>query len=205
MADAERLLQRWRQTPRDSVKCKKAFDGIRSLGRTMKTIPTKAADAAEHNRRMVAAYPMQVSALPEEEGGGFQALFPPLARSVVGYGATPQEAIADLQAVAPTFLALMGETGQTLPEVAVEKQWEEFSGKFNVRVAKALHAQLVELAEEQGVSLNSLVQTALTSAATALAAGKMFGAVEDAGQKPVKPHPWGKTAPTGALHDAAAC
>ena len=43
--------------------------------------------------------------------------------------------------------------------------------------SRVLHAQLVGLAEDQGVSLNSLVQTLLTSGATALAAGKQFGAV----------------------------
>lgn len=145
----------------------------------MKTTPTKAPeDRANHNRQVIDTYPIQVSALPDEEGGGFQALFPPLARSVVGYGATPQEAIADLQIVAPLFLKTMDKMEQTLPEAVAEKDWDEFSGKFNVRVAKSLHAQLVELASEQGVSLNSLVQTVLASGATALAAGKMFRSVE---------------------------
>jgi len=138
----------------------------------------------EHNRKMVEAYSIQVSPLSEEEGGGFQALFPPLVRSVVGYGQAPQEAIDDLWIVVPTFLELMEETEQTLPEVALEKDWDEFSGKFNVRVARVLHAQLVEIAEEQGVSLNSLVQTVLSSAATALIAGRMFGALERPASKP---------------------
>ena len=75
----------------------------------------------------------------------------------------------------PTFLELMEETEQTLPEAPAEKEWDDFSGKFNVRVAKALHAQFVDLAEEQGISLNSRVQTILTSGATALTAGKCSG------------------------------
>ena len=137
-----------------------------------------AKDRKEHNCKVVTAYPIEASALTEDEGGGFQALFPPLARSVVGYGATPQEAIADLQIVVPLFLKMMDKTEQTLPEAPAEKDWDDFSGKFNVRVAKVLHAQLVGLAEDQGVSLNSLVQTILTSGATALTAGKMFGALE---------------------------
>lgn len=135
-------------------------------------------DRAERNRLAIDAYPVQVSPLSEEDGGGYQALFPPLARSVVGYGATQQEAIADLQKVVPLFLKMMDNKEQILPSATAEKDWDDFSGKFNVRVAKALHAQLVEIAEEQGVSLNSLVQTLLTSGATALAAGKMFGAME---------------------------
>ncbi len=127
---------------------------------------------------MVTSYSVQVSPLTEEDGGGFQALFPPLVRSVVGYGATAQEAIADLHLAVPTFLQMMDKTGQTLPEAPTEKDWDDFSGKFNVRVAKMLHAQLVEQAKEQGVSLNSLVQTMLASGVTALAAGKAFGVIE---------------------------
>lgn len=143
---------------------------------------------SEHNRKMIDTYAIQVSALTEEYGGGFQALFPPLARSVVGYGATMQEAIDDLQILVPTFLELMEDTDQILPKIALEKDWDEFSGKFNVRVAKVIHSQLVSLAEEQAVSLNSLVQTILASGVTALAAGKMFGALGSYAKSQVTPH-----------------
>jgi len=150
-------------------------------------------DRTEHNRKMITSYPIQVSGLSEDEGGGFQALFPPMARSAVGYGSTPQEAIADLQKVVPLFLKMMDKTEQTLPEAVSEKDWDDFSGKFNVRVAKMIHAQLVELAEDQGVSLNSLVQTILTSGVTALSAGKMFGALERSEAKSKSPYHWDKS------------
>ena len=149
-----------------------------------KPITAQVEDRVQHNRKMVDGYAMQVSALSMDDGGGFQALYPPLARSVVGYGLTPQEAIADLQIMVPTFLEMLAKTDQTLPEVAAEKDWDEFSGKFNVRVTRALHCQLVGLAEDQGVSLNSLVQTILSSGATALAAGKMFGALSSSMEAP---------------------
>ncbi len=145
-------------------------------------------DQIDRNDKMIHSYPIEVSPLSEEEGGGFQALFPPIARSIVGYGMTTQEAIDDLQAMVPSVLELMAETEQILPEVVAEKEWDDFSGKFNVRVAKMLHAQLVELAEDQGVSLNSLVQTVLASGATALAAGKMFGALERPAAMPKSPY-----------------
>lgn len=155
----------------------------------MKTTET-AQYRTDHNSKMIASYPIQVSALLEEEGSGFQALFPTLARSVVGYGVTPQEAMTDLQKVVPLFLKMMDKTEQTLHESPVEKDWDEYSGKFNVRVAKMLHAQLVALAEDQGISLNSLVQTVLTSGATALAAGKMFGALEQPAPKSKTLYDW---------------
>ena len=143
-----------------------------------------------HNEAMIASYSIQVSPLAEEEGGGFQALFPPLVRSIVGYGSTPGAAIADLHTTIPLFLKRIDKTEQILPVAAPEKDWDDFSGKFNVRVAKMLHAQLVELAEEQGVSLNSLVQTILASGATALTAGKIFGALEPPSTKTKSPYQW---------------
>jgi hypothetical protein len=70
------------------------------------------------------------------------------------------------------------------------KPWDEFSGKFNVRVPKLLHAKLVRLADEQGVSLNALVQTILMSGATALESGREFGAVVEPEAVPVASRPF---------------
>jgi hypothetical protein len=44
-----------------------------------------------------------------------------------------------------------------LPEPPVGPQRREYSGKFNVRVPKTLHAALASEAEAEGVSLNQLV------------------------------------------------
>src|SRR5436190_6746382 len=45
----------------------------------------------------------------------------------------------------------------SLPEPAPGPQRHEYSGKFNVRIPKTLHAALVSEAEAEGVSLNQLV------------------------------------------------
>lgn len=45
----------------------------------------------------------------------------------------------------------------SLPEPPVGPQRREYSGKFNVRVPKSLHAALAREAEAEGVSLNQLV------------------------------------------------
>src|SRR5215472_19256075 len=45
----------------------------------------------------------------------------------------------------------------SLPEPAVGPQRREYSGKFNVRLPKSLHAALASEAEAEGVSLNQLV------------------------------------------------
>ena len=44
-----------------------------------------------------------------------------------------------------------------LPEPPIGPQRREYSGKFNVRVPKSLHAALASEAEAEGVSLNQLV------------------------------------------------
>jgi predicted HicB family RNase H-like nuclease len=45
----------------------------------------------------------------------------------------------------------------SLPDPALGPQRREYSGKFNVRVPKSLHAALASEAEAEGVSLNQLV------------------------------------------------
>lgn len=45
----------------------------------------------------------------------------------------------------------------SLPEPPTGPQKREYSGKFNVRVPKSLHAVLASEAEAEGVSLNQLV------------------------------------------------
>jgi len=45
----------------------------------------------------------------------------------------------------------------SLPEPPVGPQRREYSGKFNVRLPKSLHAALASEAEAEGVSLNQLV------------------------------------------------
>ena len=130
------------------------------------------------NANTIQHYAIQVKFLSEEDGGGFEALFPQLARGVVGYGTSQQEAINDLLDAVPLFLEAIEGLGQTLPLPEGPREWDEFSGKFNIRVPKMVHAQLHRLAEEQGISLNSLVQTILASGTTALAAGCEFGVVK---------------------------
>jgi hypothetical protein len=49
----------------------------------------------------------------------------------------------------------------SLPEPQVGPQRREYSGRFNVRIPKSLHAALANEAEAEGVSLNQLVMAKL--------------------------------------------
>ena len=55
------------------------------------------------NEHVIRKYALQVKLLNEDDGGGFEALFPQLARSIVGYGETQQEAVDDLLSAVPAF------------------------------------------------------------------------------------------------------
>ncbi|SRR5581483_6967930 len=76
-------------------------------------------------------------------GGPFARLFPN-AKERVSFGKTKE--CREIQQII-----------DSLPEPPVRPQRYEYSGKFNVRVPKSLHAALAREAEAEGVSLNQLV------------------------------------------------
>jgi hypothetical protein len=80
-------------------------------------------------------------------GGPFVRLFP-TTTDRVAFGKTAESRRID-------------ELIDSLPEPPVGPQRREYSGKFNVRVPKSLHAALASEAEAEGVSLNQLVLTKL--------------------------------------------
>lgn len=50
------------------------------------------------------------------------------------------------------------EDGETIP---LPRSLEDYSGRFVVRIPKSLHRELVEMAQREGVSLNTFVNVAL--------------------------------------------
>jgi antitoxin HicB len=76
-------------------------------------------------------------------------------------GDTQVEALEMLDDAARGWLAAHLEDGNPIPDPIDAR---EFSGKFNVRVPKSLHRELVVRAERESVSLNQLVSTTLAAA-----------------------------------------
>jgi antitoxin HicB len=91
-------------------------------------------------------YPMEIL----EDEGSFVASIPDLPGCFT-YGETIEEAIANLQATKRLWLKGAIESGQTVPEPT---GIEDFSGKFVLRIPRALHRSLDREAKKQGVSLN---------------------------------------------------
>jgi len=106
-------------------------------------------------------YPLEVTQVSQEDGGGFIITIPALGRaSMNAYGETFEEALALLNEIKRESFARWLNEGLPIPEPAEE----EYSGRFVLRIPKFLHRMLAERAERENVSLNSLINTLLTLA-----------------------------------------
>lgn len=100
-------------------------------------------------------YPVTVQ---ESPGGGYFVTNPDL-DGCMAEGATLEEAFANLADSRELWIETRFAKGYPVPE-PVE---EEFSGKLSLRMAPSLHARLAEIAKRQGISLNLLINTTLSS------------------------------------------
>lgn len=76
-------------------------------------------------------------------------------------GDTPDEAVTMIKDAMQLWIEDALEEGHPIPEPRLD---DDFSGKFNLRVPVSLHRKLSELADDQGVSLNTLCVTMLSEA-----------------------------------------
>lgn len=86
-------------------------------------------------------------------------------------GASAAEAASELDQVISLAIEAFEEEERELPEPAGTPR---YSGQFRVRLPKNLHAWLVQQADDEGVSLNSLVVSCL-SEAKGVSQGKVCG------------------------------
>lgn len=110
-------------------------------------------------------YPIEISRLSQEDGGGYHACIPQLGRyAFQGDGETVEEALKELEISKRVMFEALIEEGVEIPEPKSEDE-TEYSGKFIVRLPKSLHRSLAQRAEAEGVSLNQLVVSLLSSSA----------------------------------------
>ena len=104
------------------------------------------------------ALPYHIELIPDE--GEWVVAIPELP-GCLSQGETPEEAIKMIREAQRLWLQVALEDGRSIPAPRPE---EDYSGRFNVRVPKRLHRDLVRAAEAEGVSLNLFVATALARA-----------------------------------------
>lgn len=87
------------------------------------------------------------------EDEAFIAVCPEL-KNLSAFGATREDALRELDVAIEAALAVYREEGWPIPAPAGSA---DYSGQFRARLPKNLHRQLAETAEQEGVSLNTLV------------------------------------------------
>lgn len=105
-------------------------------------------------------YPFTIRHLTKEDGGGFLIEYPDLP-GCMSDGETIEEAIKNGHDAVSCWILAAKKIDRPIPKPGdLEKQ----SGKWVQRVPKTIHLRLVEKAEAEGVSLNTLVITILAEA-----------------------------------------
>jgi antitoxin HicB len=79
----------------------------------------------------------------------------------ISQGDSPQNAVDMIREAMCGWLEIALEDGLSIPE---PRELEQYSGKFVVRVPRWLHRELVRTTDQEGVSLNQFVSTALARA-----------------------------------------
>jgi antitoxin HicB len=105
-------------------------------------------------------YPFIIRHLSKDEGGGYLIEFPDLP-GCISDGETIEEAIENGNDAINCWVDAAKASGRHIPRPGeLEKQ----SGKWVQRVPKSIHMRLVKKADEEGVSLNTLVITIIAEA-----------------------------------------
>ncbi len=97
-----------------------------------------------------------------EEDEGYISVCPEFP-GLSAFGKTPGEAIEEAEIALELFIESYKETGRNLPKPNLTN---EYSGQIRVRLPKSLHARLADMAEDEGVSLNTLMIQFLSEGVT---------------------------------------
>ena len=107
------------------------------------------------NEPKMLAQQYEIDIVPNEHGG-YHARIPDFPSIFTG-GRTPDEATKNALEAIELMIEECLERKQAIPAPL-----SSFSGRFNVRVPRSLHRELVRWAQSQGVSLNAVVNYLLT-------------------------------------------
>jgi predicted RNase H-like HicB family nuclease len=119
-------------------------------------------------------YPAQVFFSEEDEG--FIAIAPDLP-GCSAFGATQEEALAELQVAIDVWRGAAAKAGNPIPLPSKPQADPLPSGKVLVRMPRSLHGQLIERAKAEDVSLNQLVVHLLSGVVSVQATANEAGNV----------------------------
>ena len=109
-------------------------------------------------------YPVEIRRIDDSLGGGYMASIPSLGSyAFLGDGATPQQAYDNLLATKKQVFEEYLEEGLAIPEPVDQSEYEDYSGKYPLRMPRELHATLAAAAKRNHTSLNQYLVYALSS------------------------------------------
>lgn len=112
------------------------------------------------SRTKISEYPFTIRHLLKDEGGGYLIEYPDLP-GCMSDGETIDETIKNGHDAIRAWIETAKEMNKSIPEPG---ELESQSGKWVQRVPKSIHLRLVNRAQEEGVSLNTLVIMMLSEA-----------------------------------------
>jgi antitoxin HicB len=116
-----------------------------------------AADQETSKNRRLDQYQFTVRPLTGDEGGGYLVEYPDIP-GCMSDGETIEEAIANAREALRDCMEVFEESGQKVPKPSIEAaQWRQ-------RLPRTLYAKLTRQAENEGVSINSLVTAIIAEA-----------------------------------------
>ena len=106
-------------------------------------------------------YSFIVVPFKDEGFSGFRAFLLDIP-AIESIGATPEEALSDLNEVKKEWIAFALEKGIAIPKPEIDfPETMKYSGRVTLRIPKTLHRQAAERALLNGVSLNSFLNEAI--------------------------------------------
>lgn len=101
-------------------------------------------------------YKVEIQKLSEEDGGGFFATVPRLP-GCMSDGESYEEIFKNINDAIKCWIDTAKELGRKIPEPE-SCEADEYSGKLSLRIAKSLHKSISTKAEQEGISINQLIQ-----------------------------------------------
>ncbi len=103
-------------------------------------------------------YEIRVFPKLADDGSTYWTACYPSVPGCVGGGDTVEEAISDAQENLQVYLEFLQEEKRKIPE---EDYKGDFSGKIALRISKSTHKKLAEISENEGISINLLLNNAI--------------------------------------------
>lgn len=103
-------------------------------------------------------YEIRVFPKLADDGSTYWTACYPSVPGCVGGGDTLEEAISDAQENLNVYLEYLQEEKRKIPE---EDYKGDFSGKIALRISKSTHKKLAEISENEGISINLLLNNAI--------------------------------------------